>query len=368
MKVRLILICLLITCLTSTGCADKLELDETTISLIAGVDKGENDTFMIYQTNPVFSKEAQKKTDVLQTEASTIREARKELDGQSSGNVLTRKLQVFLVSKEVLEKTDIFPYLNVFYRDAKNAINARVVMVNGKVKDIVEFDPPDKPRISIYISELIDTTKRNESTVRTTFQRFSWQNYEKGITPMLSEIKLQGEEIEVTGTALLTKNGLYATSLDKHESALLLLLRRKFQYPVPLTFQLNETIQPIKEGKISMDIHKVKYKLETSYRDGRFEFMIDLGMDVIITENLSGIVDENDMSKQLEQAFKRDMDAIVKKIQHHELSPFGLGVNARADEYEKWKEVEDDWPKAVSKANITVKPKVNITGKGIVDW
>lgn len=369
MKIRKILsiffVCVLIFL---SGCSDKLELDETTISLVMGIDKGEKEKFTIYQSNPVFSEEAKESVDVIQVEASTIREARKKLDAQSSGNVLTRKLQVLLISKEVLKETNIFPYLDVFYRDPKNAINARIVVVDGDVKEIVESKFEDKPRIAVYLSELIDTTKRNESTVRTTFQRFHWQTSEKGITPMVAEIKKVGEEIEVMGTALLNKEGLYTMSLDKPESALLLLLRKKIQFPVPLTLKLDDQSQKNKQQAISLDVHNVKYQVDTSYEKDKFVFNISLGMNVSITENLTHLpLDSRETAKQIENAFKRDIDNMIKKVQKKRLAPFGLGVYARAYEYDQWKKVENEWPEAFAKADIIVKPQVKILAKGIMN-
>lgn len=368
MKLKYVLVLFsLILCLPLSACADKLKLDETTISLVMGIDKGEKDKFTIFQSNPVFSEEAQESTDIIQVEAATIREARKKLDSHSSGNVLTRKLQVLLISKEVLKETGIFPHLDVFYRDPKNAINARIAVVDGTIKEVIEFNPKDKPRLSIYLSELIDTTKRNESTVRTTFQRFTWQNYEKGITPMLTEIKLKKDEFEVTGTALLRKNGLYAMSLTKDESALLLLMRKKFEYPVPLTLRLNNEDKKEGQQTVSFDIHNVSYQVDTKYNRGKFNFIIDLEMEVLITENNSDFkADDLELSEHIAKAFKRDLDQLIKKVQDQELAPFGLGVHARAFEYNHWKEVEDDWPKALSEAEISVNTKVKIKGSGIV--
>lgn len=349
------------------GCrSDQLSLERTAISLVAGIDKSEEEGKIgIYQTNPVFSSEATDVVNNLSTTAYSLRKARDQLDSQSSGTIVGGKLQVILLGKELLKERAIFKDLDVFYRDPKNSPNARITLVDGPVLEIVEFQPKDKPRIAVYLSDLIDTTALRENTVLTTLQEFHHDHFEKGITPAFTELKRQGDELLVTGTALLNDEGKYALSVGYLDSSLILMIKRGVKEPIPMSFLVN---QP--SGVLSVQVNKIKNKMDVTYKGDQLTFDIDLKLKVSITENTSSINLEKDVLKTqkfIEKKIKKHIEELFTKMQKHKLDPFGLGLHVRAHEYKKWKTFEDDWPEEFSKAKVNVKTDVTIIGYGVTN-
>lgn len=116
--------------------------------------------------------------------------------------------------------------IDSFLRDPKYTFNARVLVVDGSVKDLMFFSPKDKPRPDIQISKLIDTADQRNITTKTSLIEFQRQMLDKGMTPFTPEIKKE-KNVVVKGTALLDKKDKYATLLDYQETKLLILLRNK---------------------------------------------------------------------------------------------------------------------------------------------
>ncbi|WP_270182206.1 Ger(x)C family spore germination protein [Alkalihalobacillus sp. CinArs1] len=363
---KYITIVVLVPLILLVGCrSDQLSLERTSIALVVGIDKSDEEGDMeIYQTSPVFSREAKDTVATLETIAHSLRQARDNLDSQSAGTVVGGKLQVLLLGKELMTDQPIFDELDVFYRDPKNSPNARIALVDGSVKEIMNFKPSDKPRIAVYLSDLIDTTHLRENAVLTTLQEYHYANFEKGITPAVTEIKLLGEEIQVQGTALLDNNGKYIFSIGHLDSSILQMLKKDVQEPIPISFVVEDP-----NKVLSVGVTRIKSNIDVAYKNDQLTFDVKFKLKVAITENTSTIDLEKDQ-KKIKRIIEEEIDkktiALVKKVQEEKIEPFGLGKYVRAFEYDKWKTFEDKWPEEFSEADFNVKTTVEIIEHGVV--
>ncbi|MGA9289217.1 MAG: Ger(x)C family spore germination protein [Anaerobacillus sp.] len=354
--------------ITLLGCrSDQLSLEQATISLVLGIDKGkEEGEVEVFETNPVFSMEAKEQVSTLSTTAHSLVEARGNLDSQSSGTVVGGKLQVVLIGKELIAEESIFPFMDVLYRNPKNTPNARIAIVNGPVSDIIEARPADKPRVAVYLSDLIDTTHLRENTVKTTLNEWHHAHFEKGMTPSFTEVERKDEAIAVTGTALFNREDTYEYSLDYVDSALLLMMKEDIEEPVPISFMVDDS--PLQ--MISFRVERVNHHLEVTNKDDGLHFKADLNMTINLTENNSTYDPETELPKitsLIQKQMQHKFQTLIENMQEHQVDPMGYGVYVRAYEYEKWKSVADEWPKAFSDAHIQVNTKIKVLGYGVVD-
>lgn len=366
-KVVLILI-LIAFILSITGCGDRLQLDKATLSLIFGLDLKEG-RLEISQRNPVFSKDAKEKSEELSIDANSIRQSRDNLDMMSTGNIVGGKLQILLIGKALATEHDIFKLLDVIYRDPKNAITARMVTVDGTVEEIMTFRPKDKPRMSEYLNGLLDSTKRSESTLFSTMQHFHRHYFEKGITPFMPEIKLVKDGILVSGSALYDNDGKYVTSLTRHESSLVLLLQKEVIYPVPisLVFKKSEEDLPV---VVSFDVINLHEKINTTLENEQLKIHFDLTLQIRISElihELDAEKDEVKLEKLIKNQLETEMLNLVSKLQENKLDPIGLGIYVRANHFEYWEEIKDDWGMAFSEVPVTISSKIYIDNFGVLN-
>lgn len=360
-----------------TGCGDRLDLEKQSISLIYGFDAQAKGKLIVYHVNPIFNEDVAKKYETHEAKVKTPREAKATFNSSSNGLVSTEKLQLILFSTNFLKQEGAMPYLDVWYRDPKNTGNMRMVAVNGPISSVIYNNFKDKPSLPEYLTDLINTNKLYNRTVFTTFHEFHRQTFNKGITPAISEIKKEKKDVIVTGSALLTSRGIYKMSLDRYESALLLLLQKKANTPVSLTMKMpsdlvesNSALKDTDGGDfITINVLTIKRMMGTGYSDNRFQFNIKMNFNISIAEmtfNMDIDKDNKKLTALITKQLNKDLNELIHKIQKQQLDPFGFGDYARAFQYKEWKKVEDDWPKAFSKASVKVTSTIKILESGII--
>jgi Ger(x)C family germination protein len=353
-----------------SGCNDKINIEDITIALLYGVDIDKHGDVIIYMASPVFSKDAKEKTEEFKVKSLSLKEARDIIDSRATGITSGGKLQTLLIGRKVLEQKNWFSLLDVFYRDPKMRLNADLVVVNGSVSDIIEFRPKNKPRLSIFIAQLIKTANYRNVSVRTTLAKFYKLNYEKGMTPYAPELTLKDNVLEVSGTTLLNNQNEYRRTLSIKETLLLKILqdRNDGQFSIWLNAkQLNKIEHTIPNSKISFYINDIKRSVTKKYHDGKYQFNINLKLPVAITESPIKLNDDTQgkLEKEIKKDLQKELNLFVKSLQNDKVDPIGIGLFARSFKYSEWKKVEDNWVGAFQQANIKVKVNIILVDKGI---
>ncbi|MFD0693322.1 Ger(x)C family spore germination protein [Paenibacillus sp. GCM10027628] len=351
-----------------TGCWDRLDLEDMTLTLMVGFDLDDKDNLIVYVASPVFSKTAKKKVENFGVKVKSIRQARARLDSMVTGMATAGKLQVVLLSKRLLQHEDWFPLLDIVYRDVHFNVTARVLAVDGPVAEIFDFDPKDKPLLPYHLAELIDTSNKRNIAVKRTLQDLHRQMDDKGVTASITEIK-KVKEIEVKGSAVLNEKGNYKTLLRLQESALLLLLKSEMKKSLSLTIPAPKQANSgsVIEPRLSFNVQHTSPKFKISYTNGRFDIDVKLKLNVSITERTFDMdIKENNkkFEDHIAKEITKEVEKLIKKFQKNAIDPVGFGIYARGSQNKEWKKVENNWEEEFAKASIHVSTKVTIKGKG----
>lgn len=351
-----------------SGCGMNTKLDSLTMTLTLGIDEGKDKkTFLYYSSSPVFNKDAKEHTEVIEVDASSLREGRYKIDSFASGRAVGGKIQNVVIGKALAKKKEIPLLLDVLYRDPKNSTTALLIVYDGPVKELLESKQKDKPRLAVAIKDLITTTAVDKQTIKTNLLDFHRMLFEKGCTPFASEMTRKDEKMMVNGTALFDNHGKYVTSLSPKETAFLQLLRKEIKPAIPFT--LRTAALTGKKENISVSIEHGKVRYETRYRNGRFQFHVQIDAGVIITEKIADVdIDkkQTQLEKMIAHEIKTKTTALVKTFQRHHVDPVGFGLYARAYEYDHWKKVENDWGKAFAEADVSMSVKAKIISYGVI--
>lgn len=368
---RTLLLLLLLALPALGGCSDQIDLENATTPLAFGLDLNEQGQLEIYTSAPAYSRNIHKKSQEASGIARTLRSSRPMQDAQTGGATQGRNYQIILLGKRLLQYEGWFKMLDVIFRDARNTVTDRVIMVDGAVADIIFLEPNDQPLMPILLRNMVTTKSLRSETVNTTAQQLHRQIYETGLTPYISEIKLSQGEVEMRGSALLDEASRYALSLDAQETVLLSILQRKARPGIGLSYALpdEEKQFPFATNTVSFSSGKPKTKINVSYQNGRFHFDIKVKTLVGLTEHLFPY-DVFRNRKQLEHKLavqvQAQMEALIHKFQQAQIDPIGLGLYARAYEYAHYKEVQQHWPQAAAEAKITVDVHIKIASVGPV--
>ncbi|ANE45905.1 hypothetical protein SY83_05920 [Paenibacillus swuensis] len=357
-------------CCILTGCADRLDLEHTSMILITGIDVSEEDNNDIQVFSKVlqFDEDASKKETNLSNQSKTLREARTNFNSESSGIVVAGKTQIFVVSKALLRKKDLYPYLDVYFRDAKNSNSALISVCDCSIKTLFEYKTPQQPVLTEYIRKLIEFGYAEEITVMTTMEKFHYMRFEKGLTPSITEIKPVKNTIKIMGTSLINSNGKCVELLNFKESALLLLLKNDTTNNMSYLFNLkipprDDTIQ------LNMNMKQGRPKIKTRYRKGKFHFDIRIPLEMEVTEvnvHIDFEKQETKLIRMIEQQLNRDLMKLIHKTQKRKIDPVGMGVYARAQQYNHFKGVQDHWTDAYGDAEFHITTDVKINRYGVI--
>lgn len=367
-KMTLVLIIVIVL----QGCnGSRQVLENLTLPLILGFDLNENNNLLVYLSGPIFSEEAKEKTEVYEVNSQTLYESRGEFDAKTIGLTTSGKLQFVLVGKKILQQDNWFQLFDTLYRDPTFSTNAKVIAVDGSVSDLINYHAKDKPRLAMQLIKKLDTANQRSITMKTTLQELHRQMFEKGITPAITEIT-KDQDIIIKGTSLLDMDGKYVTSLDIEKNKLLPMLQHQIKNELSITMpipEVDKTNSIFSSNKISFALHKTSKKVKVSYLEDRFYFDINLKIPIYFKERLFLFDIKNNekvMEKMIEEQFEIQFKNLVSTFQEYEIDPIGLGLYARAFKYDAWKEVQDKWGQAFSKANIKVSVHIDIQDKGII--
>ncbi|RAL22027.1 hypothetical protein DL897_14545 [Thermoflavimicrobium daqui] len=358
-KVRGILLSLMLVGL-STGCGDQIYLEEAEVILGIGIDLNENDQLQITNSVPIISEQTAIASQMVTTSSRNLRQAKDKLDLSVPGKSALGKIQNILIGRRLLEKKNLLPYLDVFFRNPKSEINARVIAVKGTIQEVdhAEF----QGRVpGIFIKDLIDKSYESRNSVLTNLQQVHRQLLNPESTPYLSEISVVNKKVLISGTALLNRNGLYTTSLNKEETSTFLVLLEDTESPIPLNF-------PYRTGEMSILVEEAKNEIQTKYENGRFQFDIKPKLKVVIMEAI-GEIDfpkQRDVLEQfIQKVIKKRYEDLICKFQQHQIDPIGYGLYVKAFHYSYWKKIKDHWSEEFAKAKVTVTPSIEISNFGI---
>ncbi|MBA4531926.1 Ger(x)C family spore germination protein [Brevibacillus halotolerans] len=351
-----------------SGCSQRINIENATFNLTLGLDKkGKN--LYYYSVSPIFNEDAPKKVETHEVKADSIRNARNFFDASSIGLLTTAKLQQVLIGRELLESHDVFPLLDVLYRDVTSASNANVLMVDGPVKDVIMFEAKNRPRLPIYLGQLIDSTAVRNLISRSTLLDFQWTVMEKTITPYIGVVKKEKNQLEIKGTALLNGQGKAVTTLSLQETIIMHMLQRFHKGLFSLSLPLKETKNKADSKIISATFERVTRKVKLVKKDDQFYYNIKLKMDANLNESVNLFPAQNTMKsieKFLEKAVKKETEKVIKKLQQHKVDPLGLGDYMRAYYYQDWKNMQMDWGSALAKITIMIEPEIRVMFNGLV--
>lgn len=365
-----IMLLLIVIMLVLPGCDDRVDLEDISLMLMMGIDLDKDNNLVFYSSSPVFNKEAKEKNEQTKVYSTTVREARNAFDSRVSALISAGKVQSILIGGRVLEHEGWLKLLDIYFRDSKANVLAKVIAVDGPVEDIMFFKPPNKRRLPLHVATLIDTAKERNLIAETTLHNLHSQVYEKGITPYMPQLRKNGE-IVATGTALLNKKGKCVAKLNLAENQLLLLLQGHIEGSLSYTLQLPEESKQdlFSQGMVTFYVLHFTRKVKVTYSQDRFHFDVQLNLPLRLTEKLftldieqEGTKLENMINKQL----NKQMKELIDKFQTHQIDPIGLGLFARAYQYAEWKKIDDHWGEAFAKAEVNVNVKTIVKDNGEV--
>ncbi|MDR7071943.1 Ger(x)C family spore germination protein [Fictibacillus barbaricus] len=360
-----------------TGCWDTQALHKTKLITAGGFDYTKNGNVTITASIPQsIAPAAGGQTLINQAYSATghtARQSRVLLDRKVSEQLDVSKNQIIIFGEDSAKK-DIYQLLDVFYRDPKSALNAKIAVTKGSAKDVISNKYMETESgstgIGEYLRDVIKSSEESATVTKETIQSVCPIMFDPGqdftlpyIIPLKHTAKVDGVAVfhgeKMVGTITGPTSVLYVMLTGQHYTKAMSTTRKiSSDKKVKLN---NFTSFKVKKNKRILDV--------TVSATGQISVDLQLKTRVIIIEyphnnlNTSGEVEK--VEKELSATLTKESQKIVAKLQKMNADTFGIGRELMAFHYPFWKKL--DWEKEYPKIPIHTKVDITVIGHGIIE-
>ncbi|WP_289137812.1 Ger(x)C family spore germination protein [uncultured Brevibacillus sp.] len=310
------------------------------------------------------------KNDIIHTVGNTPRETRDKADDQISRLLRIYRNRIVLIGEE-LAKQDIYPILDIFYRDPKSALNARIGVVQGLAKDMFSLHKVGNVLIAEEIDELIKSNEEATAVPKVNIETIYPVMMDPGEDFVLPYLTIKGDRVDASRTAMFHKHQFTGT-LSPDESTMFLLLKDKKGKLTRLTKKVNQMGQQNAKHFVTFNIEKSKRKMQVLIQpDNQITVRLDLKLKVSIVEYPRDRLSDKKMVAQLNRILSKEMTDLgkktLKKLQEARCDGLGIGRQLMAFHPDVWEKQKKDWGSNYQKVRFVPVVQVEITKKGNIN-
>ncbi|MDR6224345.1 Ger(x)C family spore germination protein [Desmospora profundinema] len=382
MKRIMLLIFSLLMLLSQTGCWDLALLKDARLLVIVGLDRtpeGKLLTTTAIREVRITEGGAEPTNVILKTTGRTPRETRDNGDRRINNRFDPSKNRT-LVLGEQLAREDIYPVLDIFFRDPKSALNAHFAVVKGRAEGLVDLKKVGDTLIGEYVDEVISSAEKTTLVPQVNIKSVSPMMFDPGqdfavpyLTTEVGDLQAAGidneKDVSVEGIAMFHGRHMTGT-LNRLESRLFLLMANKKNQIARLIMQVDPGETGDVDSYITIDIRHIKRALDVQVRpDGTIRADLNLELDVAAIEYPKDELMEQPvverLNKKISQSLTHQATQVIKKMQRSRFDGFGIGRRIMAHYPEEWQGAKW-WTKTYPKITLRPQIKVQIIGHGIL--
>jgi len=352
--IKTIIILLLFISSILTGCVETDILDDLHLDSAIGYDYVDKDLIQATVVVPVYNPDKSISSETFTEISSLSKEILIKIDTKSPKTVETGKLELVLFSNE-LAGHGIFDLVDNFQRDPNITTNLLLAVVDGESIEMLtkQFNNQDTGR---YVSQIIEQNTNLGLLPKKNLHQFMYDYYSTGIDPFLPLLKLEKDQITVSGIALFDKDK-FVNQIDFSDLFVFTVLAetsKNGSYKVR-----NDTFVRNLGSKRKFRVSNIKTNPEIT---------VNLQIEGIIRQHSREKIQQKKLYKEVEQQMEQDIteqaEKMIKKFQTLKIDPLGLGEQVRS-RTRNWDEKK--WIDMYPTINVNVKVDVKITESGVVE-
>lgn len=361
------------SCITIlAGCWDQELLKDVRIVYLRGVDYSSNgklkSTFVLRDVSGSNAK-TKEVNEIHTLVGSTPRKMSELLNMEVAGSSTPSKTRVILLGEKIA-KHDIYPMLDIFYRDPKSALNAKIAVVQGTAKDLIDIKKTGDQLIEEHIEKVLESMEISTLIPKGTIQTLCAIMLDPGEDFAMPYIINNNNQPAVDGLALF-RNKQMTGRIGKEDALLYLLMSNKKNKKARTTVKVNEEKKPNVSNYITIDVQKLKRKMNVSVEDKQIKVDLDLKLTVNALEYPEDHLDQKKVRDQLNKKISKELTkkskGIIQKMQKVKHDGFGIGRHLKAFYPELWKEIQFEWPEHYAEVQFNPSVTVDIVNHGIIN-
>ncbi|BBI36376.1 Ger(x)C family spore germination protein [Cohnella abietis] len=350
------------------GCWDqKLLKNERNVS-IGGLDQGPHGLLRatVSLRDIAVTEAGNKDTSEVHTVlARTTEHARELVNQEVSGGYSPAKMRVLLLGEPLVRNHDVMPYLDVYYRDSKSPLNARVAVTKGDTEDLIRIKQVGLKTIGLYTDDLLNSMEQSTAVPHVDIQTL--HPLDRGFDFSLPYLIIREGVPTVSGIALF--DGIKMTeTLNLDESKLYMLLSNMKNKTATITKKSVDKNRTDSYDYVTIDVRKLKRKFKVTVSDNQeIKVKLQLKLRVSVVEDPSNHLYHMSVMHKLEKLLSEQLTdeakAIVQKMQRAGHDGFGIARRLMAYHPKLWKQI--DWKKEYPEVQFDTRVLVEIANTGI---
>ena len=352
---------LLVCSLLLSGCWDENLLKDLTIVSLIGIE-GQQGEVKAEFAFPAFEDQS---ISYLTSSGKgvSLREARTDANHRTMEELDIASVEVILVAEDTAKK-DIYSYFDTLYRNPRNRLNGHIAIVEGELAPY--FKPADgmQEDISTYYIELLRTSIMFTFLPDIDIQLTGTILFGNDMDLTLPYIKIEeeGGKPEIAGVALFNGRNFTGRILDKKESIILYLLKKKKGKFTRLSYLWKSGEE---ESPITVEVISIRKKWDITKDKIDASYEVKLSVEEFPHDSLDKKKTIKELEKFLSKEMTKEFNEVVKKLQEAKSDGVGFGRPVRAFHRDLWD--RGDWHDTFADLPINVKVKTKITRTGILN-
>ena len=343
-----------------SGCWDERQYKDISVVPIVGHD-GEIGEINSYFTVPII-KEETPTAFVIEGNGVSIREALMDANLKTSQSLDVSKLTVILFSDETV-KTDIYEYLDVYYRNARNNLSTYIGITEGSTKPYIEVGNEIQEDAGTYFHDYIESLERVSIYPETDLQVVCSLLFDEGVDVILPYFKISEDEksADIKGIALFNGKSFTGDHINNQQAITLSVLRDEIGSNASFTYTFEGT-------PITAVIRGIKKKWDFSEIEKSNSIKLSYTLRVDVQEfsrnHLNNKKMRNDIEQFLSKKIEEDAQKLLEVLQESKSDPLGLGRRVRAFHPDVWE--KGKWKETYSTLKLEPSIKVIVERTGIL--
>ncbi|BAU28329.1 spore germination protein [Aneurinibacillus soli] len=355
--------------LVITGCWDRTEIED--IGIVTGIaidqpekmDKQGKDNKKIDLTHNIVIPQAaagksagsKKAYANVTTKTESVFEGIRQVSTVTGNSPSYEYLKVLAISEDIARAHNLQELLNFFLRNTEARRTVKVVIVQGKAKDVLDKHPIIENNPAVNLSDIVENSKKviqvtPEVTLGDVSKRLTSQR--SLVIPRVMVVK---DKAQMSGAAVIKgKNAKMIGTLTPEEVGGLSLLR-------------GEVKNGIVKGKTAkgkflvFEVDRIQHQIQSEVEKEQVHFTLRINVKGKLRED--NVMAEDDFDEKVLQEAERVIQNQLEKLTQRTLRKtqkelkvdvIGFGKELSIENHQVWKKYEQNWDEAFSRMPVKV--------------
>lgn len=376
MKKITLLIIIILSCLSISGCWDMLEINNRIFPYSIGVDLNEDsqeeeDKYIITISYPninAIGKNAtqEERVFVVSSEGRTVLDGANEMSTRLPYKFHFKHLRALILGEKLAEdEKAVREVLDGVTRDFITNKKLKLIVTKGTAKELLNYKLNAK-RQEVIEGALITMLIQGKYTADYAIESLTdfIEEIEYGGSTLVPKAKIGEEDIKLYGGCIFKDYACIGELSEMENKSVILITGEKRE---------NLIVAPFDNTSISYDVSGTKIKKKLIKKEEDFKIQINMRIEgqlreYILEGDRKTPRDEFILSveKALEEQIEKDINKTLNKLQkQYKADVLGIGEYISKFHPKVWQEVKEDWSEVFSEIEIEVNVEAKVRRRGL---